>query len=301
MGLLLSGGRSVGVVVGLVLAAVYVIYAAKTFVAVEPLPIEAGASQRFFDRVGHRVGELAGKDRRVVCFHPYIAYRAGLDPFDTRRTWTSWPGAALQENDLIVWDAPFAPNEGGVPLERLLGDSTLRLIEVLVPDERMEVLGGDPLEVFLFVRSNARRIAEERMLFKLGVDRVLGFDHRKDTIPCTEAGVAWCFGANEFPFGVEGLPVDVPGMLYSELLISGSFVRDGEPKDDTNLIFTEDTPSGPLSYWSIPLDPGAFDIRLRIPPRNGVVRNKLYLWNLSGSGFRLQDFELKLIVHRPAL
>jgi hypothetical protein len=298
---LMNGGRLVGVLVGLALSVVHVVFAEQAFVAIEPLPIEAGASQRFLDRVGDRVGELAGKDRRVVYFHPYIGYRAGLDPFDPERSWKSWPGDALRDSDLIVWDAPFAPNEGGLPLDRLLGDSTLRLIEVLVPDERMEVLGGNPLEVFLFERSNARRIAEERVLFKLGVDSVLGFNHRKDTIPCPDVGAAWCFGANEFPFEVDGLPVDVPGMVYAELLISGTLAWDGDRKDNTNLIFSEDTPSGNLSYWSIPLDPGAFNIRLRIPPRNGIARNKLYIWNLAGSGFRLSNFELKLIVHRPAL
>lgn len=298
---LVNGGRVGGIAIGLVLSAVYVVFAAKALVAVQPLLVEAGAYQRFVDRVGQRVGDLISGDRRVVYFHPYIGYRAGLDPFDKERSWNSWPGDALRENDLIVWDAHFGPNEGGVPLERLLNDSTLRLLEVMVPDERMEVLGGHTFEVFIFERSNARRIVQEDTLFIQGPGSTLPFAHRKDTIPCAEANAAWCFGANEFPFEIDGLSVDVPGMLYAELLISGSMAWDGERKDATNLIFTEEAASGNLSYWSTTLEEGPFNIRLRIPPRNGVARNKLYIWNLSGSGFRLSDFELKLIVHRPAL
>lgn len=298
---LFNGGRVGGVAIGLVLSAVYVFFATKALVEVQPLPVEAGAYQRFVERVGLRVGELAGQDRRVVYFHPTIGYRAGLDPFDKERSWNSWPGDVLEEKDLVVWDAHFGPNEGGVPLDRLLADSTLRLLEVMVPDERMEVLGGHAFEVFLFERSNARRMVEERTLFKLGVDSVLSFPHRKDTIPCAVQGAAWCFGANEFPFEIDGIPVDVPGMLYAELLITGNIAWEGGRKDATNLIFAENASGTQLSYWSTALEEGPFSIRLRIPPRHGAVGNKLYFWNLSGSGFRVQDFELKLIVHRPAL
>jgi hypothetical protein len=92
--------------------------------------------------------------------------------------------------------------------------------------------------------------------------------------------------------------VDVPGMLYAELLITGSITWDGERKDATNLVFTEDAAHGQLSYWSNTLEEGPFSIRMRIPPRNGAVRNKLYLWNLSGTGFKLRDLQLGLAVHR---
>lgn len=297
---LLNGGRVVGVVIGLVLSAAYVVFAVKAFVAVEPLPMQAGAYQRFLDEVGVRVGELAGKDRRVVHFHPYIGYRAGLDPFDPERSWRLGSGEDIRENDLLVWDAAFAPNERGLPLDRLLQDSTLNLIEVMVPEERMEVLGGNPLEVFLFERSAVRRTVDERVFFSLGVDSLLSLPHRKDTIACPQHPQAWCFGAKEFPFEIDGLPVNVPGMLYAELLISGTVEWDAERKDDTNLVFSENGPSGQLSYWSIPLQAGPFNIRMRIPPRNVGVRNKLYLWNLSGSGFRLEEFQLGVVLHRRA-
>jgi hypothetical protein len=296
-----NSGRVGGVAIGMVLSAVYVVFAVKALVALQPLPIKAGAYQRFVDRVGQRVGELVGTDRRVVYFHPYIAYRAALDPFDKEHSWRSWPGEALRENDLIVWDAHFGPNEGGVPLDRLRNDTTLRLLEVMVPDERMEVLGGHAFEVFLFERSKARRVMEEDTLFVQALDDTLRFAHRKDTMPCAIGTKAWCFGAGEFPFEIDGLPVDVPDMLYAELSISGKIAWEGERKDATNLIFTEDAASGQLSYWSTTLEEGPFNIRLRIPPRNGIARNKLYFWNLSGSGFRLQEFELRLVVHRPAL
>jgi hypothetical protein len=293
---LLSGGRWAAQVVGTVLSVVYVVFAAQALFAAQPLPVQAGAYQRFLDRVGDRVKDLAEHHQRVVYFHPYVAYRAGLDPFDPQRAWKSMPDDGLQPGDLLVWDAHFGPNEAGVPLERLLQDTTLRLIELLVPDERMEVLGGHAFEVFLFERFDGRRTVEEKVLFQQGLSGSLPFRHRKDTLVC--AGDGWCFGANEFPFEVNDLPVDVPGMLYAELLITGSITWDGERKDATNLVFTEDAAHGQLSYWSNTLEEGPFSIRMRIPPRNGAVRNKLYVWNLSGTGFKLRDLQLGLAVHR---
>ena len=296
---LLTGGRLVAMVFGLVLSGVYVVLATQALLAVQPLPVQAGAYQRFLDRVGDRVKELADDHQRVVYFHPYVAYRADLDPFDPQRAWKSMPSEGLQPGDLLVWDAHFGPNEAGVPLERLLQDTTLRLIELLVPDERMKVLGGHAFEVFLFERFSGQRTVEETVLFQQGSSGTLPFAHRKDTLAC--AGPVWCFGANEFPFEIDGLPVDVPGMLYAELLISGSIAWEGERKYATDLIFTEDAIGDQLSYWSSTLEEGPFTIRLRIPPRNGIARNKLYFWNLSGAGFRLQDLQLSLVVHRAVL
>lgn len=292
-------GRVGGLAIGLVLATFYTVFAAKALVAVQPLPVQAGAYQSFVDRAGLRVAELVGEDRRVVYFHPFIGYRAGLDPFAKSRALNSWPSDGLAPNDLLVWDAHFGPNEGGVPLERLLADSSLRLLEVLVPDERMVVLGGAPLEVFLFEASKGQRLREELILVQQDVDSVIGLSHRIDTIPCAGRDKRWCFAANEFPFEIEGMPVDLPGMLYAEVTISGSIQWKGERKDDTNLIFSEESTGGQLSYWSTTLEEGAFSIRLRIPPRNGIARNKLYFWNLSGAPFTLQEFTIQRVVHRP--
>lgn len=295
----LNDRRLGGVVLGFAFAVIYTVLAARALVAVQPLPMEAGSYQRFVDNVGKRVGEYAGMDRRVVYFHPYIGYRAGLDPFNSARALNSWPGDGLAPNDLVVWDAHFAPNEGGVPLERLLADTNLRLLEVLVPDERMVVLGGAPLEVFIFEASNGERFREELTLFQQGVDSVLAFPHRMDTIPCVGKDTLWCFRSNEFPFEISDLPVDLPGMLYSEVLITGTIAWQGERKEATNLIFAEQAQSGQLSYWSTTLEEGAFSIRLRIPPRIGTAQNKLYFWNLSGANFTLQDFTIQRVVHRP--
>lgn len=295
----LNNRRLGGVVLGFALAALYTVLAARALVAVQPLPVESGSYQRFVDKVGKRVGEYAGAARRVVYFHPYIGYRAGLDPFAAERALNAWPSEGLAQNDLVVWDAHFAPNEGGVPLERLLADTTLRLVEVLVPDERMTVLGGAPFEVFIFEVGKAQRISEELTLFQQGVDSVFAFPHRLDTIRCSGNDTLWCFAPNEFPFELSDLPVGLPGMLYSEVLITGDIAWQGERKDVTNLIFTEDVPSGQVSYWSTTLEEGAFSIRLRIPPRNGTAQNKLYFWNLSGAHFTLKNFTIHRVVHRP--
>lgn len=293
-----SGGHPLAQVVGAVLAGAYTVAAAHALVAVVPLPAQAGAYQRFVDRVGDAVHQRAADHDRVIVFHPYVAHRAGLDPFDAEHTWRSWPPKGAMKGDLVVWDAHFGPNEGGVPLDRLLNDSSLNLLQVIVPDERMEVLGGHTMEAFLFTKGEGGRSSQEMVLYHWEDGADLPFAHRKDTIGCASDGSGWCFGPNEFPFEVDDLPVDVPGMLYAELVVSGTFSWSGEPKDNTELIFTEDAEDGRLSYWSMPLAEGGFTMRQRIPPRSGAVRNKLYVWNLSGVGFRLEDLQMHLIVHR---
>lgn len=296
----MTGGLWAMQLMGALVVVAYGIAAAQALVQVQPLPVQAGAYQRFMDRVGVAVGEKAAHYGSVIAFHPYVAYRAGLDPFDLQRVQRSLPGNGVQQGDLLVWDAHFGPNEGGVPLEQLLGDTTLQVLDVMVPEERMEMLGGHPMEVFLFTKGEGARISEERLLYRWEDGGPLPYQHRKDTVACVPGQRGWCFGPNEFPFEVDDLPVDAPGMAYAELVVTGRFQWLGAPSNSTELIFTEDAAEGRISYWSMKLTDGAFTLRQRLLPRGGAVRNKLYVWNLSGVGFRLQDLEIRCVVHRAA-
>lgn len=296
----MTGGQWLAHLLGALLAAAYGVGALFALLEVQPLPVQAGAYQRFMDNVGKAVGERASEAGRVIAFHPYVAFRAGLDPFDPQRVQRSMPTTGVQQGDLLVWDAHFGPNEGGVPLELLLRDTTLQVMEVMVPEERMEMLGGHPMEVFLFTKGTGGRTTEDVLLYRWERGTTLPYPHRKDTVPCAAGQRGWCFGANEFPFEVDDLPVDVPGMAYAELVVTGHFEWLGEPTNSTELIFTEDAAAGRISYWSMKLADGAFTLRQRLLPRGGTVRNKLYVWNLSGAGFRLHDLEIRCVVHRAA-
>lgn len=68
-------------------------------------------------------------DRRIIYFYPYLAYSLGIDPFNWEKR------GVLYEHDLntekgsiIVWDSHFGPVECGLPIERMMSDTTLKLL-----------------------------------------------------------------------------------------------------------------------------------------------------------------------------
>ncbi len=277
----------------------FVILAATEFLRVRPLPAQPDAYERFVDRVGNEVGVLKKHYARVVYFHPYIAYAAGIDPYDQGKSLNGMDPTredlGLHEKDLVVWDAHFGPNEGGIPVDRLLADPELELLRVMAPDERLEVLGGHPFEAFLFTRNHKERRRDAELVFaQTGTHGTIPFTADTTTCPPAKPG-AWCFDAAEFPFGMGPIPLERPDLVFSELLVTGTVEWSTDKSGQLELVFEEENGTERISYWSQSLKAGAFEVRYRIPRRDAGVRNKLYLWDPQGIPFRLSDFKVEVV------
>ena len=281
-------------------AAGYILLALWSFLSVQPLPVKPWPYDRFVRTVGDHVAAIKGDYGRVVYFHPTLGYYAGLDPYDSataRQCWgldTTLTDLGLLPNDLVVWDAHFAPNEGHTPLSMLLDRTDLELVELLVPEERMEVLGGHLFEVYLFARREGKRTEERQVLFDPDKGFQVEVVHRSDEMPCPPGVGGRCFQGTEFPLDVSDIPIDAPGLLYAQMTVSGELFLDGEDQQ-AELVFVEENASGKLSYWSEKLLNGKFSHHYRIPPRAPDVRNKLYIWNRSGKGLRVVDLRMELV------
>lgn len=284
----------------------YLVWALSVFLNDQPLPVAIDGYQHFMLSVGQRVGELSPQYSRVVYYHPLVAYHAQLDPYDEGQVVHCWgldtaaPALGLKPNDLLVWDAHFGPNEGRTPLNMLLARTDLDLIETMVPAEHMTVLGGYSFEAYLFVQREAHQLSSRAVLFDLGqpLDSTVVF--RADTLPCINAGSGWCLGGSEFPFEITQLPLQHKGLFNGELLLSGE-VEIGENSNGlVEMAFVEEEGANKLSYWSNPLHNGHFEFRYHVPPRDGEVHNKLYIWDRSGKGVRIKGLHIELVRHYRA-
>ncbi len=269
------------------IATAYIGAAAHTFLSRERVPVPANNEIAFLDRVAENLSMIPRPEGRYVIFHPYITYSLGLNPFDTTKSFAKWPGAGFRPQDRLVWDGRFGPNEAHLPVEELLGDSTLRLNALYVPKEHMSVLGGHPMEVFVFERGKGVRWQMTDTLYKDGWP--LEEPDRSEQVPCGTEGL--CISAAEFPFSIENLPVEAPGMCFAELIIQGT-VQWLEGEGEVQFVFSEDGPEGQRGYRSFHLSEGPFQQRYRLPPRPPAHTNKLYLWNLSGKPFQLRGLEV---------
>jgi hypothetical protein len=269
----------------------YVLHAARVFPWESAMPVRRDTLQEFYDRVGDHLASLPTPEGRYVVLHPYIAYRAGLDPFDGEHFSQYWTGDDFAQGDRLVWDAHFGPNEARLPLHGLLSDSTMRSIGFFVPTEHLIMLGGNAMEVHLFERGPGRRWQREMTFLEHGhaSHGIL----RQDLMPCGNGEA--CYGDHEFPFELAALPMEDPLMLFAELRITGELRWPNGEAGPLDLVFTEDATDGRLSYRAVSLEAGPFNVAFRVPLRPAGTTSKLYVWNQSGQPFALPDLRVSVV------
>ncbi len=292
--------RLIQVIATVILGSSYVVFATLAFLLERPLPVQTDGYERFVQAVGAHVGTMKADFTRVVYLHPYIGYAAGVDPFDQQRSLMGMdrnrPDLGLRTKDLVVWDAHFGPNEGGLPIERLLNDPGLVLLEVRVPEERFTVLGGYPFEVYLFTPGHELRDTVRSVL--VAPDTGVMTDDiavRMDTLPCGMKSGTRCFGAGEYPFEATELRFDQGDMIYAELTVIAELTGEAATSGSIDLVFTEESNTGKVSHWSQPLTAGPFRHTFRIPRRTADHKGTLYIWNHSGKDFRLTDLRIEVV------
>jgi hypothetical protein len=129
------------------------------FLSVKSQDIPVGCSPER-QLLKHAAGWLKTSEyanRRMFYFDPYWWFFMEMDPTDQERM-REWDGDVLplensiQSGEIVLWDAHFGPNEGRVPLARLMEDPCLKLIRAFRPATPLQTLGGYDYEIFVFMR-----------------------------------------------------------------------------------------------------------------------------------------------------
>jgi hypothetical protein len=294
-----------GRVLGGALLVVFLLQGQYTaLLAHQALPVREESHQEVLQRAGERVAALREGHRRTAYYHPQIPFHAGLNPFDPEQTRLGLDmrqsTLGLEEGDLLVWDAHFGPNEGGVPLEMLQGRDDLDLVHVLVPGERTVVLGGRPFDIWLFLRSERRQQSRTFTLFDTEHGLLRPIAHRLDTMACAEGRGTWCFTDVDFPFEINGLPLDTAGLLCAEVRVTGVMEFGGEGHHMVQWVVGEHAPAGRAGYWAQDQGAGPFDITFRTEPPSAGSSRKLYVWNPGRTSFMLRDLRVQVThIFRP--
>jgi hypothetical protein len=270
------------------------------------LPSRPEMNQRFLDSAAFGVKRHQLGKERVYSTHPYIAFRAELDPFDSARYNPIWGlsdvdvGRRFKEGDLLVWDSQLGSNESGIPLDRLLNDGRFAVVETYEPPEGCRVLGGHIYEIFLFERRDVvRECTTDTVIWNGRVRSVPQM--RVDTVPCTATGPArWCLKEGEFPLEIRQLPLPAETAIYDEWIVSGqATVEDGSR---LAIVFSQLMNSHGVRYDQEDLVSGAFVFNRRVPPVAPGTEQVIYFWNMGKQPFSLEGFSVvrKRWTQRPA-
>ena len=97
-------------------------------------------------------------NHRIYYYDLYFQYCLGLDPYDANRCREKVqdpedPGKDIPAGSLVEWDAHYGPNEGRLPLDRLMNNPDFSLVKVFKPEHTIQVMGGYEYAIYLFVKN----------------------------------------------------------------------------------------------------------------------------------------------------
>jgi hypothetical protein len=99
---------------------------------------------------------------KVFYFNPEFVFHLGIDPSDQSKC--NWgiadkerPSNSMNYGDIMIWDAHFGSNEGGVLLDNLQKDSLLLEIKTFLPVEKVQVLGGYDYSIRIFKKVASKK------------------------------------------------------------------------------------------------------------------------------------------------
>lgn len=272
----------------------------------QELPIRPEMNQRFLDAAAFSVKKHYREGLRVYSTHPYMAFRAGLDPFDTAvyNPLYGLSDEAVDERfrpgDLLLWDAQLGSNEAGVPLDRLLNDGRFAVLETLEPPNGSRVLGGHVYEILLFERRDVVRSYTLDTLVWNGVARV-PLRSRVDTVPCTDPRAGfWCLKEGEYPMEFRDLALPSSDALFDEWMVSGkAMVEEGSR---LSIVFAQDVNGEGIRYDEEEVRTGDLRFNRRVPPASVDTRQSIYLWNIGRKPVKLEGLTVirKRWTQRPA-
>jgi hypothetical protein len=257
------------------------------------LPIRIGSAQQVLETASRGVQLHLDHGERVFSTHPYIAYGVGLDPFDQsvyHPVWKLGPNEIserFKEGDLLLWDSQLGSNESAIPLERLLDDNQLRVLEVYEPRYGSKVLGGYVHELFLFEKRDAiRRVSVDTILFN--GKRVSALPIRVDTLPSDpNPSSTWTFSANEFPFDITALPLPGEDEIYDVWSVTGRAKL--ESGQELRIVLKQHVGKREVRYDQEEIGHGRFEYRRRVPRVECDTEQNLYFWSTGGNSFNVED------------
>ena len=250
------------------------------------LPFHANEEQWMLDEAGDSVKRLRKEGMRVHSTHPFIAFRAGLDQFDTlqyiaqygfptpiQRGWNTRPG------DLMVWESKYGPNESYIPIDSLLADEQFALRKVVCSNNSYRAIGQQPQEVMVFSMNSAKRSIVTDTLWGRGM-QAQELAPRIDSTTCADNTVhEVCLLPNLYPYELRGLQVPEQDVLFDMINVQMDVSWVDNNGGSPALVLSQEMPGGFDRFEPLPLPQGKFNITFRMPPQCGALPAVLYLYN----------------------
>jgi hypothetical protein len=269
------------------------------------LPLKAGPVDQL---VAQSAAFLKNEDieGRIFYFNPNFVFLLELDPYDSSKSvWyygnKTNPSNAMNFGDVLIWDAHFGPNEGGVPYDLVENDPWLNKIKTFLPEERIIVLGGYEYEIHVYrkEKQKASHTASDHLTRKLDIQRM----NAATVGSLADSSYLEIRKGEEFG----------PSMVVYASELSGKDIYEVESNvqyksnetlspEDVLLVASVEDGSEVLHYFTTPLEWESNDsewktitLNKRVPgilPDTAII--KFYVWNRGHKTILLRELSIKI-------
>lgn len=244
---------------------------------------------------------------KIYYFDPYLIHFLNIDPYD--QSLNNWgvadkqqPSTSMNMGDIMVWDAHFGPNEGGVQLDNLMADPQLQLIKSLLPEESFKVLGGYDYGIYIFRKVEQKVFQEKKQL----VERVLNFSDSgsENTVEVEGKKLFKMDAGMEYGPGIQIPLSEIKTQDMMDVLASVSFLPQEKLGDDeVLLVLSINVNDKSVSYNRINLLSTAENVQkwqeVSLPlklsarfPEGAII--SLYIWNKDKKNLLLENVKLTI-------
>ena len=137
--------------------AVFCIYLVTIPHKIYQIPVPLMGEQRIVKDACDWWMESDYSENRFFYYNPFFTHFMKINPYDETLSHQfvhnrTNPEIRIEEGEVVIWDAHFSPNEGGLPLENLMNNEGYKLIHLTRDKEPFTVLGGYTYEIYFFQR-----------------------------------------------------------------------------------------------------------------------------------------------------
>ncbi len=242
---------------------------------------------------------------KIYYFNPYVIYKIGIDPYDFKLSLNGIenkqkPSVGIPNGSIIVWDAHFGPNEGGVSLESLKNEKALKEISTFKPEKPFKVLGGYDYEVKIFQKDlslNSSLMNEVHYDFE-GIESITDIPPKtgkncKKMTPNDIYSEGMAGYLEEMIDTTSGLIVSVSGYIYSKDTLNAALpiICAVYDKSETHSFRAKDI----REFVDVNNTWQYFQYYFYIPRLNSLDKLlKVYIWNNNKQEFYLDDLHYSI-------
>jgi len=133
--------------------------------------------------------ESGSVNHKLVMHNPYFSFATEIDAWDNNVVQYGFsnndaPETGLLDSTIFIWDAHFSPNEGRLPLEKIISNSNFEVVQLFEPVVPFKVFGDNDYRIIVFRKIKSAGVNNYEILERLKREQIESGIYFKEDYDC---------------------------------------------------------------------------------------------------------------------